>query len=599
MSNQDKPLLDVRDLTVAFGAGESESQPVRSVSLSLGRSEVLGVVGESGSGKTMISKSIMRLLPSGGRIASGSVWLDGTDLTTLDAESIRRVRGARIGMIFQEPMMSLNPAMRIGEQMVEAFVADRRLTPAQRQTAMLEMLERVRMPDPDACLRAYPHEFSGGMRQRIMLATALLMRPELLIADEPTTALDVLIQKDVLDLMIELVRDLGTSVMLISHDLGLVARYADRVCVMCDGKVVETGDVATILSSPSEQYTKELLQSLPARDRGRQSTDEIDTNKPVMKVIDLHVEFGRRRLLPWLKSRIVRAVDGVDFSLRRGETLAVVGESGSGKTTLGRALLRLVETTAGSVEFDGDEISSRSARQLRNLRSRMQIVYQDPFSSLDPRMRVEQIVAEGLRLSSLTGADRANRVRETLHDVGLSPEMARRYPHELSGGQRQRVSIARAIAMRPDVIVTDEAVSALDVTVQARVLTLLQTLQERYGFSYLFITHDIGVVDQVADRVLVMYRGRVVESGNKAEVLDTPRHPYTCRLLEAVPRLEKTTDGGFRHSNMRFDPPPPPDGYLHDENFLDINANAGVLVHVTETHQVAYTEAGERAASLG
>lgn len=589
MNDPNTPLLDIRDLTVAFSTKNGVTRPVNSVNLLVGRSEVLGVVGESGSGKTMVSKAVMRLLPSGGNIESGSVRLDGTDLTRLDAESMRKIRGSRIGMIFQEPMMSLNPAMRIGKQMDEAFVADKNHSPMQRRAAIVEMLERVRMPNPTACLKAYPHEFSGGMRQRIMLASALLMRPKLLIADEPTTALDVLIQKDVLDLMIELVRDLGTSVLLISHDLGLVARYADRLTVMRNGQVVESGGVKDILASPAEQYTRELLHSLPTRGRGREHGNDAITSKPVMKVNDLHVEFGRRPLLPWFDSRIVRAVDGVSLALRQGETLAVVGESGSGKTTLGRALLRLVDSTAGTVEFNGRDISSHSTQQLRSLRSRMQIVYQDPSSSLDPRMRVEQIIAEGLRHSSLTEAERAMRVRDTMHDVGLDPDMAQRHPHELSGGQRQRVSIARAIVMRPEVIVTDEAVSALDVTVQARVLNLLQSLQDRYGFSCLFITHDIGVVDQVADRVVVMYRGRIVESGSKTEVLDTPRHPYTCRLLEAVPRLEETPDGGHRQIDVQFQPPPPPDGYEHDENFLESGADAAVLVEVTKTHQVAFS----------
>ena len=592
MTDSSSTLLELQDVSVAFPGAGPTMRPVRSVTLSLLKGEILGIVGESGSGKTMVSKAIMRLLPRGGCIESGAIRLGDTELTTLDPESMRQVRGRQIGMIFQEPMMSLNPAMRIGRQMAEAFPADASPSKSVMRSTMIEMLERVRMPEPDACLHTYPHEFSGGMRQRIMLATALLMRPQLLIADEPTTALDVLIQKEVLDLMMELVRDFNTAVILISHDLGLVARYADRVCVMRDGEVVESGAASDILSSPKKDYTKQLLNSLPQRAQDSTGMKPRYGSAPMVSVDNLHVEFGRRRFLPWTKNRIVRAVDGVSASIYAGETVAVVGESGSGKTTLGRAILRLVDSASGSIVVDGNEISRLPERKMRRLRSKLQIVYQDPFSSLDPRMRVNDVVAEGLRHSSLSRTGRAKLVTETLDEVGLSEEFARRFPHELSGGQRQRVSIARAIVMRPDLIVTDEAVSALDVTVQARVLALLKTLQEKHGFSYLFITHDIGVVDQVADRVLVMYRGRIVESGLKSEVLDNPRHPYTCRLLEAVPRLEKSEDGGFQSGHARFEAPSPPAGFTHDQRYLR-DANAGsALLQVNENHYVAYSVSG-------
>jgi peptide/nickel transport system ATP-binding protein len=591
MNDADTPLLDISGLTVAFDTSGVRTTPVKAVDLSLSKGEILGVVGESGSGKTMISKAIMRLLPGGGHIAGGSIRLGTTELTTLDAEDMRAVRGRRIGMIFQEPMMSLNPAMRVGRQMQEAFPAELRNDANRTRELMLAMLQRVRMPDPDACLRAYPHEFSGGMRQRIMLATSLLMKPELLIADEPTTALDVLIQKEVLDLMVELVRDLGTSVILISHDLGLIARYADSVCVMRDGMVVENGRTTDILTAPQQSYTRELLQSLPKRSAANDKPRVQQSGEPIVRIDDLQVVFGSRIALPWRKQRITRAVDGVSTTIYPGETVAVVGESGSGKTTLGRAILRLVESQHGSIRIDGQDITRLSHRQVRPLRARMQIVYQDPFSSLDPRMRIEDIVAEAFRLTGLARRKRRDNAVETLAEVGLSEEFLRRFPHELSGGQRQRVSIARAIAMQPDLIVTDEAVSALDVTVQARVLALLSSLQQQHGFAYLFITHDIGVVDQVADRVLVMYQGRVVESGRKDDVLDHPRHPYTCRLLEAVPRLAALSGGGFQSLETRFSAPAPPSGYQHDRRFLGENNTSTQMVEIADGHHVTYSPA--------
>lgn len=582
-------LLVIDGLTVSFDG--TESPVVNNVSLSLNRGEILGVVGESGSGKTMISKAVMRLLPQGGAIRSGSVRLDDTELTTLDVEAMRRVRGRNIGMIFQEPMMSLNPAMKIGRQMREAFAADSTLRETEQRAQMLEMLQRVQMPDPAACLQSYPHEFSGGMRQRIMLATALLMQPRLLIADEPTTALDVLIQKEVLDRMIELVNDMGTAVILISHDLGLVAQYADRICVMQNGRVVEQATTTKLLSRPQQPYTQELLNSVPTRAKSAPKSKTTDRGEPTVRIEDLHVRFGSRSMLPWKKPRIVHAVNGVSAALYSGETLAVVGESGSGKTTLGRAVLKLVEAEQGSIRVGETEITSIGKRAMRPLRSKLQIVYQDPFSSLDPRMRVDQIVAEGLRNSGMENRQCYGLVRKTLDEVGLSEEFGARFPHQLSGGQRQRVGIARAIIMRPDVIVTDEAVSALDVTVQARVLDLLATLQRRYGFSYLFITHDISVVDQIADRVLVMYRGRVVESGPKESVLDSPGHPYTCRLLEAVPRLRRNATGGLEAESLSFETPPLPTGFAEDQSYHGDVSATPELIKVSDDHFVACSRA--------
>lgn len=580
------PMLRIRDLVVRFPRAEGRPVVVDRAGLEIRRGEIHGLVGESGSGKTLLARSILDLLPPGAEIAAGSIAFQEQELVGLDLKLMRRLRGAQIGMVFQEPMMSLNPALKIGRQMMEAMRLHLDLDEATIRARAIEMLNRVRMPAPERCLAAYPHEFSGGMRQRIMLASVLMLRPALLIADEPTTALDVLIQKEVLEIMLEVVRDLGTAVLLITHDLGLVATYARQLTVMERGRVVEEGEVARVLARPSHPYTQRLLQALPQRVADEPGFGRL--GKPLVEVQDLQVSFSKRSMLPWRPATVVRAVDGVSFNIQRNETLAVVGESGSGKTTLGRAMLGLVPKTSGSVLFSGQKLEDLRGSARREAQRRAQIIFQDPYSSLDPRKRIGQIVGEGLRHSrELDAGQRRARVAQTLVDVGIDPGWISRYPHELSGGQRQRIGIARAIITRPALVVADEAVSALDLTVQAQVLKLLKDLQRRIGFSYLFISHDLGVVEQVADRIIVMYRGAIVEMGSRDDIFDRPRHPYTCALLGAVSELEADQTLGYRLRERRLEQARPPQGFQEDQRYHG-DPNASVLLHqVGEMHFVA------------
>jgi peptide/nickel transport system ATP-binding protein len=503
---------------------------VDGASFAVARGEVLALVGESGSGKTMAARALLDLLPSGLRKTGGRIEFDGSDLAQATAARWRQIRGGEVGMVFQEPMVSLNPALSIGVQMAEGLRLHTALSAAEIREACLAMLARVQIADPQHCLDAYPHEFSGGMRQRIMLASVMLLRPKLLIADEPTTALDTLTQREVLDLMLALTRDHGTAVLLITHNLGLVARYAARAAVMRHGRVVETGDALDLLTHPRTGYTRELVDVLPRREA---KSGTVAVGEPVLAAQGLAVEFNRKRL--FRRGRTMRAVDGVDLEIRAGETVAVVGGSGSGKTTLGRALLNLVPASAGRIVFRGRPVEARDKETLRALRLACQIVFQDPYSSLDPRMRVAEIVDEPLRhLPELDRAARAARVAETLGEVGLAGYGAR-FPHELSGGQRQRVAIARAIVRRPSLIVADEPVSALDMTIQKQVLELFARLQRSHGFACMFVSHDLAAVEQIADRVVVMEKGRIVEQGPRDQIFDSPRHPYTRALLDAAP----------------------------------------------------------------
>ncbi len=585
------PVLDINGLSIRFGDDASVPGVVRQASMQLASGEIHGLVGESGSGKTMLARAILDLLPPGARVTEGSIRFQGQELRGLPAAQMRTLRGSRIGMVFQEPMMSLNPALKIGQQMAEGMRLHSGLDEAGIRQRGIEMLERVRMPDPAACLKRYPHEFSGGMRQRIMLASVLMARPALLLADEPTTALDVLIQKEVLEIMLEVVRDLGTAVLLITHDLGLVAKYAQRVTVLKRGDVVEQGDVAEKMSRPQHAYTRQLLAALPRRSDSEAQTANADTAEPMVSVRDLQVTFSKHSILPWVASQHVRAVNGVSFDIYPGETLAVVGESGSGKTTLGRAVLQLVDKNAGTITVDGKDIDSLRGKAVRQLRRDMQIIFQDPYSSLDPRKRIGQTVGEGLRLiPELSQAERQQRVDETLTAVGMDPGWARRFPHELSGGQRQRIGIARAIITHPRLVVADEAVSALDLTVQAQVLSLLKDLQARFGFSYLFIAHDLGVVEQIADRIMVMYRGQVVELASRDALFDQPRHPYTCSLLNAVPELSGDEQQGYRLLQNNYTAPAPPDGLQEDLRYRGDNAHRPRLLEVADGHYAAFSQ---------
>lgn len=519
-------LLSVEDLSIAFDTPDGPRRVVDEVSFSMPAKGRLGLIGESGSGKTMIGRAILNLLPPGARIVSGRIVFDGVDLLGLDKAAMRTVRGARIGMVFQEPMTSLNPSLTVGRQMTEAPMLQHGLSRADAEKAARQMLDRVQFRDAVGALAKHPHEFSGGMRQRIMLASVLMMRPALLIADEPTTALDAVIQKEVMDLMSQLVEEEGTALILVSHDLPLVAQHTSHAVILKSGRSVEAGPTGHILSAPRDAYTRRLVDALPAPRKGRGAA-----TPPVVEARGVRVVFDGRRRLPWSRPAAVVAVDDVDIDIREGEIVGLVGESGSGKTTLGRALVGLAPMSAGQVHLDG-------APRPADFRRRMQIVFQDPYASLDPRMNVARIVSAGLRRFGPKGSEGERRLREILATVQMPLDTyGARLPHELSGGQRQRVCIARALVTHPRFVVADEPVSALDLTVQKEVLALLSDLRERLGFSCLFVSHDMGVIEALADRAVVMKDGRVVERADCADLFETPGHPYTRRLLDAVPRV--------------------------------------------------------------
>jgi peptide/nickel transport system ATP-binding protein len=524
-------LLSVEGLRITAAGGKVVA--VAGIDFAVAAGEILAVVGESGSGKTATGRAVIDLLPPGLTREAGAIRFRGEDLTRLPPARLRDLRGAAIGMVFQEPMVSLNPALTIGAQMAEGMALHTKLNAADIREACLAMLHRVQIRDPEQCLAAYPHEFSGGMRQRIMLASVMMLKPALLIADEPTTALDTLSQREILDLMVGLARDEGTAVLLITHNLGLVARYADRAIVMQSGRIVEEGGARALLSAPRDPYTRALVDALPRRTpRPPRQHDD----RPVLEARGLSVAYpGRQRLFRRMPG--VHAVDGVDLAIRPGETVALVGGSGSGKTTLGRAMLRLVQPTGGQLLFNGTDVTHASGPALREFRLACQIVFQDPYSSLDPRQRVGDIIAEPLRHQpSMSEAQKRERVAQTFADVGLSGFEAR-FPHQLSGGQRQRVAIARAIVRHPALVVADEPVSALDMTVQKQILTLFRSLQQEHGFACLFVSHDLAAVEEVADRVVVMQQGKLVEEGARDRIFDAPHHAYTRALLEAAPRL--------------------------------------------------------------
>ena len=511
--------------------GIVERRVVDDVSFDVAPGELLALVGESGSGKTMIARSLLRLLPPAAAVSAGSLTFEDRDLLALTPDELRAVRGAGIGMVFQDPMASLNPALTVGTQIAEGLRLHSGASDAEARTEALDMLAKVRIRDPQGALDNYPHQFSGGMRQRIMIASVLALRPRLLIADEPTTALDAIVAAEVMALMLDLARETGTAVLLVSHDLGLVAEHADRVVVLRHGRVVEAGRAADVLRAPRQDYTRALIAALPKR-----APAHARETATLVEIDDLRIDFPRKRRLFGPKPEPVRAVQGVSFYVRRGETLALVGESGSGKTTVGRAMLGLAMPTGGAVRFDGTDVASLSGVALRDFRRRAQMIFQDPWSSLDPRLRIGDAIGEALRLlPGLTPSEQRDRVAAALEDVALTPEQATRFPHELSGGQRQRVVIARAIVARPDFVVADEPVSALDVTVQHQVLELLGRLRTRLGFTMVFISHDLGVVEQIADRVAVMQAGKLVEIGTRDRIFDAPAHAYTQALLSATP----------------------------------------------------------------
>ncbi|MEA3413198.1 MAG: ABC transporter ATP-binding protein [Pseudomonadota bacterium] len=626
------PLLEVDRLSARFGSYEQSLYPVADVSFRIQAGEVFSLVGESGCGKSMTALSLMRLLPGPGRIATGRVLLEGRDLLRLPESEMTSVRGGGMGMIFQEPMTSLNPVLSVGRQVMEACVVhgSARGRGARRQVE--DLLREVGVPDPARTAGVYPHQLSGGLKQRVMIAMALAGRPRLLIADEPTTALDVTIQCQVLDLLDRLRRDAGMGVLLITHDLGVVAEIADRVAVMYAGQIVETCSTGELFNTPAHPYTRLLFRALPGRGRrgeplagiagsppslsgtstgcrfaprcprvmpvcphedpewqdladghsvrchlfpgeamspgsGRQAEPADSTvtqerpgaGKPLLRVRDLKVHFPIRRGLFRRVVGQVRAVDGVSLSVHAGRTLALVGESGCGKTTLGKAILRLIEPSGGSIRFEDAELLSLGPRALRPRRRSLQIIFQDPYASLNPRMLVGDILEEGM-VALRVGGDRdarRERVDLLLRQVGLETSARNRYPHEFSGGQRQRISIARALTVSPRLLVSDEPTSALDVSVQAQILNLLRELQRTLDIAYLFITHDISVVAYMADDIAVMYLGKIVEEGAVGDILARPMHPYTQSLLASVPR----DDPGRKPVRVRLegDPPSPSD----------------------------------------
>ena len=541
-----RPVLEVRDLATHFPVRAGVVKAVDGVSFSIARGRTLCVVGESGSGKSVTARSILQIVDAPGRIVAGSMVLnraDGSavDLAKLDprGREIRAIRGAEIALIFQEPMSSLSPVHTVGEQIMEVLRLHRGMRKAAARARCVELLRQVEIPEPEKAVDRYTFEFSGGMRQRAMIAMALACDPQLLIADEPTTALDVTTQAEILDLIRRLQTAHGMAVMFITHDMGVVAEIADEVIVMYNGKVMETGPVDEIFHAPRNDYTKMLIGSVlklesKAEIRLRRPPIPADA-RPVIEVRDLRMHFRSGK-------STTKAVDGVSLSVMPGETLGIVGESGSGKTTMGRCLLRVYEPTGGEISYrraDGSTVDLLAAdkQTLRDCRREIRMIFQDPVGSLNPRMTVAQIVGEPLRVAGLAeGKELDDRVADLLTQVGLEPAWRERYPHAFSGGQRQRIGIARAIALNPRLVVADEATSALDVSLRAQMLDLMMGLQDRLGLSYVFISHDIGVIRYMCDRVAVMYRGKVVETGPTEQVCDAPTHPYTRALLSAIPR---------------------------------------------------------------
>ncbi|MCW8058533.1 ABC transporter ATP-binding protein [Agrobacterium tumefaciens] len=531
-----QPLLSVRDLSVAFHQGGATSIAVDQVSFDLMPGEVVALVGESGSGKSVTANSILKLLPyPAASHPSGKILFDGKDMLTLPERALRAVRGNDITMIFQEPMTSLNPLHTIERQIGEILELHQAITGAEARARTLELLLQVGIREPEKRLKAYPHELSGGQRQRVMIAMALANRPKLLIADEPTTALDVTVQAQILELLGDLKTQHGMSMLFITHDLGIVRKFADRVCVMTKGKIVETGTVEQVFTDPQHAYTRHLLAAEP-----KGEPPHSDATKPVvMQGDDIKVWFPIKAGLMRRVVDHVKAVDGIDITLRAGQTVGVVGESGSGKTTLGLALSRLI-ASEGRISFIGQSIDHYSYEMMKPLRNRLQVVFQDPYGSLSPRMSVGEIVAEGLKVHerSLSADERDTRVATALEEVGLDPATRWRYPHEFSGGQRQRIAIARAMVLKPRFVMLDEPTSALDMSVQAQVVDLLRDLQAKHELAYLFISHDLKVVKALANDLIVMRHGKVVESGPAADIFANPQQDYTKALLAAAFNIE-------------------------------------------------------------
>ena len=551
--NTDQPVVEVSDLRVSF----AKKSVVQGVSFQIRPGKTLALVGESGSGKSVTSLAIMRLLQEGVARIEGSVRLDGRDLLQLTEAEMRRVRGGRISMIFQEPMTSLNPVQTIGDQLAEVVRIHRGLKGADLREAVLEMLRKVRIPDPEERVRQYPHTFSGGMRQRVMIAMALACNPAMIIADEPTTALDVTVQAQTLDLLKALQRETGTAVLFITHDMGVVAEMADDVLVMRHGRVLEQGSVDEVFSNPKDPYTRSLIAAVPSL-AGKLQIDTLPAQpvgelpvltdgQPVLEARNLAVRFPvHGGVLRRLKGT-VHAVEDVSFAIGKGETLGLVGESGSGKSTIGKAIINLASVHAGEIRVCGEMVDYGDPRSLARMRRQVQMIFQDPFGSLDARQSIGSAIVEPMQVHGIETGQAARQKMEWLMErVGLDPARARSLPHEFSGGQRQRICIARALAMAPKLIIADEAVSALDVAIKGQIIELMIDLQKEFDVSYLFISHDMAAVERICDRVAVMYFGEIVEIGPRDDVIGRPGHPYTQRLLSAIP---------ITHPNMRASRP--------------------------------------------
>lgn len=531
------PLVDVRNLSVAFGEGETATRVVSNASFTIRKGETVALVGESGSGKTVTALSILRLLPGSASHPSGEIFFEGQDLLKANEAKLRNIRGRRISIIFQEPMTSLNPLHTIEVQVGEIIKLHQKVSDEETRRRVIDLLRKVGIRDPEQRLGSYPHQLSGGQRQRVMIAIALANAPDLLIADEPTTALDVTIQAQILELLKSLQKEMGMAMLLITHDLGIVRRMAERVYVMRNGEIVETGRAENVFANPQHPYTRHLLEAEP-----KGNPPSTDPSRPVVIETDnLKVWFPVKRGLLQRTVDYVKAVDGLSVKLRAGETLGVVGESGSGKTTLGLAILRLL-SSQGAIAYVGKRIDGLTNKQMRPLRKEMQIVFQDPYGSLSPRLTIGQIIEEGLLIQNpeLDEDQRRDRVSAALSEVGLDPEAQDRYPHEFSGGQRQRIAIARAMVLQPKFVMLDEPTSALDMSVQAQIVDLLRELQRRRDLSYLFISHDLKVVRALCNYVIVLRQGRVVEEGPARDIFEHPQNDYTKALLAAALDLRVT-----------------------------------------------------------
>ncbi|WP_272007721.1 ABC transporter ATP-binding protein [Roseovarius sp. ZX-A-9] len=529
-------LLSIRDLSIGLPEGADRKYAAKDINFELDRGEILCIVGESGSGKSMSANAVMGLLPQGVKPVAGTITFDGREILGLSEKEMLKLRGSRISMIFQEPLSALNPLMRVGAQIAEVFEAHGVLSGPERRARALKLLDEVGIPDPQAAIRAYPFQLSGGQRQRVMIAMALALEPDILIADEPTTALDVTTQAQILKLIEDLRKSRGMAVIFITHDFGVVADIADRVIVMQTGEIVEAGTADEVLLKPQHPYTRALIDAIPRLTQRKDAAEQ--TREPILTVEGLTKTFSTGSGTLFGKRRVVKAVQDVNFQLYAGETIGIVGESGSGKSTVGRCLVRLLDPDGGRVMVGGADIAHLSGAALRDQRRKLQMIFQDPYSSLNPRARVSRILTEGLIAYGTPKDEARERARDLLDLVGLDASAMNRFPHEFSGGQRQRIGIARALALEPEIIIADEAVSALDVSIQAQVLDLLAELKARLNLSMLFITHDLRVAARICDRIIVMQKGRIVEAGPAGKVLHDPDTDYTRSLLAAIPGQE-------------------------------------------------------------